>query len=505
MKKLIVARRLSQTFFFLLFVYILWSTTYPLKGLLPPETFFRTNPLIMIITSVSERLLLPGLIFALVMLVLTLILGRFYCGWVCPLGTMIDWTGALKKNKIKPKDEANSKIRKIKFVILGAISIFALFGTQAAWILDPMVITARFVSLNLIPTVTLLLDKLFIFLVRGLNLYGPVHDLYRALKSTALGVRVHYFSSSLIIFLFFIIVISTALAVSRFWCRAICPLGGLYAFTARFALLRRVVGKCIQCGQCYRTCRTGAIQNDISYVKGECILCMDCVYICPEKVTKFEFPATAPESPENKGRQGISRKDFVFLLLSSFFALGFKWRLGKKKEPRIGNVIRPPAALKECDFLDRCVRCGNCMKVCPTNGLQPTMLQSGLEGIWTPHLVPEIGYCEYQCTLCGHVCPTGAIDRISLDKKLKTKLGVAKVDRSTCIAWANRQECLVCEEHCPVSNKAIKTVEERTVRGVIKKPVVDPNLCVGCGICQTKCPVRPERAIKVSPKDADRV
>ncbi|MGB2599223.1 MAG: 4Fe-4S binding protein, partial [Candidatus Omnitrophota bacterium] len=223
MKKLIVARRLSQTFFLLLFVYILWSTTYPLKGLLPPETFFRTNPLIMVVTSISERLLLPGLIFALAMLGLTLILGRFYCGWVCPLGTMIDWTGATKKSKIRPKDETNSKLRKIKFFILGIIAIFALFGTQVAWILDPMVIIARFVSLNLIPTVTLLLDKLFIFLVRDLNLYGPVHDIYRVLKSTVLGVRVHYFSSSFIIFLFFAVVISTALVVSRFWCRAICP------------------------------------------------------------------------------------------------------------------------------------------------------------------------------------------------------------------------------------------------------------------------------------------
>jgi MauM/NapG family ferredoxin protein len=229
---------------------------------------------------------------------------------------------------------------------------------------------------------------------------------------------------------------------------------------------------------------------------------MDCVYNCPEHATRFTWPAKEPETPENKDNQGISRKDFVFLFLSSVFLLGFKWL---KKGPKTGNVIRPPAALKECDFLDRCIRCGNCMKVCPTNGLQPTFLQGGLEGIWTPHLVPEIGYCEYRCTLCGQVCPTGAIDRVSLDRKLKTKLGIAKVDRSICIAWEYKQQCLVCEEHCPISEKAIKIENENILGTVIGKPVVDRELCVGCGICQTKCPVRPVRAIKVDPQGADRV
>ena len=144
------------------------------------------------------------------------------------------------------------------------------------------------------------------------------------------------------------------------------------------------------------------------------------------------------------------------------------------------------------------------MKVCPTNGLQPAMLETGLTGIWTPHLVPEIGYCEYKCVLCGNVCPTGAITKVSPEKKLDVKLGTAKVDRTKCIAWAYGQECVVCEEHCPVSEKAIKIVEEVMHGRLVKKPVVDPELCVGCGICQNKCPVRPVRAIRVLPEGADR-
>jgi MauM/NapG family ferredoxin protein len=498
MKKLILLRRVSQAVFLLFFIYILWSTTYPLTGMFPPETFFTTNPSIMVFTSISERVVLPGLIFAAIMLMLTLILGRFYCGWICPLGTMIDLTGSLKKRKIIPGNSANKKIRKIKFFILGVIFVFALAGIQVAWVLDPMGIVARFVSLNLIPTVTLLFDKIFIFLIRNFEMYGKAYDVYRDLKASFLGIQVHYFASSMIIFMVFAIVCAFALFVSRLWCRSLCPLGAFYSLIARFSLMRRVVYKCISCGACTPVCRMGAITGGTKYEKGECILCMDCVYVCPVNATQFSFPKPGIKK-QLEEETDASRKNFIILLFSSLFLMG-----SKKKKGRESPVIRPPAALKEKDFHDRCIRCGNCMKVCPTNGLQPVMLQAGFESIWTPHLVPEIGYCEYQCTLCGHVCPTGAIPKITKDKKMKTKLGTAKVERSKCLAWEHKLECLVCEEHCPIPEKAIKVVEETFEGKTIKKPVVDPNLCVGCGICQTKCPVRPVRAIRVTPQNADR-
>ena len=503
MRKLVYLRRASQAFFLLLFIYILWSTTYPLKGILPPETFFRTNPSIMIFTAISERVFLPGLVFAGIMIMLTLVLGRFYCGWICPLGTMIDLSGSTRKGRNLPGYEKGRKLRNIKFFILGTIAVFAALGYQTAWVLDPMGIMARFVSLNLMPTVTLAFDKAFAFVISRFELYGPVYDLYRSLKASFLGVEVRYFASSGVIFSLFVLVCVLSLFVSRFWCRAICPLGALYSILARFSIMRRVARDCIGCKACVSYCRTGAIKDGEHYDKGECVMCMDCVYDCPTKTTKFVFPEIMKREKGGGAESSMSRKDFLFLLFSSVFLLG----AGKRecKERAIAsNVIRPPGALKEKDFYDRCIRCGNCMKVCPTNGLQPVMLQAGLESIWTPHLVPEIGYCEYQCNLCGHVCPTGAIPRLAKDVKMKTKLGTAKVNRTTCIAWAYGKECLVCEEHCPVSDKAIKVIEEESGEKVIKKPVVDPRLCVGCGICQTKCPVRPARAIQVDPSTADR-
>jgi ferredoxin len=235
-----------------------------------------------------------------------------------------------------------------------------------------------------------------------------------------------------------------------------------------------------------------AIKEDTSYRKGECILCMDCVYDCPTHSTKFTWPV---KKAQDLAEDGISRRDFLFLIASSFLLSGFK----DIKEWAGRKLIRPPGVMHEQEFLDKCIRCGNCMKACPTNGLQPVIFESGLAGIWAPHLVPEIGYCEYNCNLCGNVCPTGAIPKLGLAKKKEQRMGLAYIDKGLCIPWLQNKECIVCEEHCPVPTKAIKTYEEIFEDRKIKKPYVDVSLCIGCGICQNKCPTRPVRAIIVRP------
>ena len=503
MKKLKTLRRISQIFFLCVFVYILWSTTYPLEGAIPPGSIFKVDPNVMIFTSISERIMLPGIIPALLMLIITAILGRFFCGWVCPLGSVIDSSAALKKKKKRLSDDVNSRVKLPKFLILLVILFFSAFGIQIAWVLDPLVIAARFVSLNLIPTVTLSADKVFMLTIQKFDLYnGAVYDFYRMLRSSVLGVKVAYFNNAGIIFVVFLLIYLSALLIPRIWCRALCPLGAIYALTSKISILKRRVVKCTDCGRCAAKCRMGAIKNDMSYNSGECVLCMDCVYECPVHGTKFTFLPGVPKN-RDEAQKGISRKDFLFLLFGAVTALGFKWP-GQKSRKRQNDIIRPPGALMEKAFLSRCVRCGNCKKVCPTNGLQPALLQAGIEGIWTPHLVPEIGYCEYNCMLCGHVCPTGAIPKLALKDKKRAKLGVAKVDHTTCLAWGQGQECLVCEEHCPIPDKAIKVVNDRVGGKLIDKPVVDRSLCIGCGICQNKCPVRPKRAIIVDPEYADR-
>ena len=157
----------------------------------------------------------------------------------------------------------------------------------------------------------------------------------------------------------------------------------------------------------------------------------------------------------------------------------------------------------EKKFLSRCIRCSECMKVCLTGGLQPTTHEAGLQGIWTPVLVPKIGYCEFNCTLCTQVCHTGAIKNLTLKEKQKTKLGLACIDKNRCLPHALGIDCIVCEEHCPISPKAIHLSEARIItrdgkRRTIKRPQVDSKLCIGCGICENKCPVKDKPAIYVT-------
>jgi len=502
MKKLILTKRISQSLFFILFVYILWSTTYPLKSSISPEIIFKLDPLVLLIISLSEKLILAGIISSLIMLVLALFLGRFFCGWVCPLGSIIDFSGRDNKGVIF-SDNRNKSARKAKFVILGIIFFLAILGMQVVWVFDPLVIAARFVSLNFIPAATFAIEGFFSWVIRTFQLYGPLYDFYRSLKGSFLGVKVYYFSHALVIFAYFLAIFIAGYKLKRSWCRIVCPLGAMYALIARFSLFQRRIQNCNYCLKCKSACRMGAIKDDLSYDKGECILCMDCVYNCPQKITRFSFIGWGfplENKVNNAGGSGISRRQFLALAFFAGLARPGNVRaeiLGLK--PVRQKVLRPPGSLKEEEFLNRCVRCGNCMKVCITNGLQPALFGSGLSGMWTPQLVPEIGYCEYHCTLCGNVCPTGAIPKLTEQEKLKTRLGLPKIDRNICIPWKDNKECLVCEEHCPIPNKAIKLKKVEVNGKIIFRPYLSLKLCIGCGICQTKCPTRPERAIKVYP------
>jgi ferredoxin len=166
-------------------------------------------------------------------------------------------------------------------------------------------------------------------------------------------------------------------------------------------------------------------------------------------------------------------------------------------------LIRPPGSVTEEEFLGKCIRCGECMKVCPTNAIQPSAGEAGMVGLWTPVLKMKMGYCEYECNLCQQVCPTHAIQLMTLEEKQKVKIGLAFFDRNRCLPYASARTCIVCEEHCPTPKKAIwfQEVQVMTPDGTlntVKQPRVNPDLCIGCGICENRCPFTDQRGVYVT-------
>jgi MauM/NapG family ferredoxin protein len=478
-------RRLYAVFFLVLFVLLLWLTSFGrLKGY-PTRIFLELDPLTAVASFLTSWTVYKGLILALLVIVGTVILGRFFCSWVCPLGIINQAAGSVF-NRLRTNDAValNSyrQLYRLKYYILVLLLVVAAFGALQTGLLDPIALTTR----SFVTVVFPVADY-------GIGWIYPKQPL---------------FHGALFIGLIFIAIILANRFLPRFWCRALCPLGallGLFSFRPLLSI-RRDVDRCTDCRKCLSHCHGGCDPHAGLRVS-ECHLCMNCIEDCPENALSYGLAdsSSAVQKPVDVNRRRIIETALVGAVL--FPVLRSTIASGTSPDPR---VVRPPGSIDEKDFLRRCIKCGECIRVCPTNAIQPALMEAGFEGIWTPLLINRIGYCEYNCVLCSQVCPTGAIRPLTIRKKLgmgagvkPVKIGTAFYDHGRCLPWAMNTECIVCEEVCPTSPKAIwfQTVEVQLRDGnskMLKRPYVDPRLCIGCGICEHKCPVRDKAAIRIT-------
>lgn len=480
-----------------LFVWLFLQTEYRGRDQLglPVGFLFRLDPLALVADLFAPgdfhwRLLWP----AFLLLVLTAILGRFFCGWICPLGTSLSALGTLFKRPAKAKGGQRKRWKYYLFIFL---LLANLFGLQLFGLFDPLSIFLRTLTLALNPLWNAGLNDLFTYLYQNpVPLLSALADAaYPFFRDHLLSFHQPVFLLGLFTAAVFVVLLLLERLERRFWCRNLCPLGALLGLCAHRSRLVREPAGCADCDLCVSSCGLAAIDGG-GHHRQDCVLCLDCLDYCPNSRTRFSLSlsGSAP-APVDLGRRGVLGAGISGALLASLVSAA------PAAARQSCRVLRPPGAVPEEEFLRRCIRCGECMKVCIGRALQPDLFTTGPFGLWTPLLVARLGYCEFNCTLCGQVCPTGAIQKLSLEQKQKTVIGLAVIDKNRCLPFAGGQECLVCEEHCPTGEKAIVFEPvEVLVNGKLmrlRRPGVVARLCVGCGICETRCPVAGQSAIRV--------
>ena len=514
-KKVIWARRLVQVACLSLFVWLVWyAGVHDAEEPVPSwvRAFFYIDPLILIGTWMASHALPTACLLALVTVGVTVLLGRVFCGWVCPLGTVHNgatWFRRYAKS-LRRRTDPWSPWQRTKYLLLVALLIMAAFGSHWIGVFDPLSLLYRTTATVLAPGAQYAVEDAATAVYQADPHLGPLkatsitEPSYRFLRDHVFVRERPVFLGATLMTLVFVGIVLLNLYRPRFWCRYVCPLGALLGLCAKRSALRLVEkGGCVECGRCAMQCPAAASpEKPGGWRSTECLGCWNCVAVCHKDAITFGLKA--PTKAPAEAQLDVSKRATLCAGLTGAGAL-VMMRLNPEAQAQVYNpaLIRPPGALDEREFLKRCVKCGACMRVCPTNALHPTGLEAGLEGIWTPRLVPRLGYCEYNCNLCGQTCPTEAIEPLSLEKKQEVKLGLATFDRSRCLPFAYGRTCLICEEHCPTSPKAIRFVStEVELRGgkkvVLKQPVVDPELCIGCGICESVCVFKDRPAVRVT-------
>ncbi|MFH1809282.1 MAG: 4Fe-4S binding protein [Pseudomonadota bacterium] len=462
-------RRLSQVLSLLLWIALFLWVRDPVASPLRTDLFLISDPLVALLTMGSALVWVPTLLGSLVLVVMTLVVGRAFCGWLCPLGTLLDGMArVLRPPESRFSLAQHQRMQHWKYVLLTVVVIGALLSSQWIYLLDPLVLLFRATAGGLWPAFTAVLPD---DALPG-TWHTPYHGiafLPLALLLTVLGL--------------------TALS-PRFYCRYLCPLGAFYGLLARVPLLRRRVKGCDGCHalaagkQCIRECRMGAVPSNPQFtLNHECIRCMSGRDFCHVQAIRFDWMSPGRhkvDRPLELGRRSFLVAGATGVALAPLTAFAAYHR----GDPN--TLVRPPRVLDEDTFLDQCVRCGMCVQACPTQTLQLTHLEAGLAGLWTPAITPEVGGCRADCNACGEVCPSDAIPRFDKREtdKWSVKMGTAVLEKDRCISYTDNLACRKCIEICPTKAFVIEAARpDRPLRPA----AVDYVRCMGCGLCENAC------------------
>lgn len=467
-------------------------------GILPDAAGWLVN------VQFIPALMIHSLIIIGCWIVLTLLFGRFYCSTLCPMGVFQDivawFSKRFRKRKYKyspPKTVLRWSVLSLSFVcfILGATLIWGLFEPYSAY--------GRVVA-NIFKPIYLagnnLLERLFSYF--GNYTFYRMEIVVHSLL--ALGIAlITLLGIGLLSWLY-----------GRSWCNTACPVGTLLGLASRYSLLgiRLDQNKCIGCGACERKCKASCIDSQHKTVdKSRCVDCFNCIGSCrfdalhygisPNKRKKNIGSSGLDPVPADKQPADASKRRFLLTAMST--AIAVPQAIARKNTDRINRMtdspadhrqhpIAPPGAQSYHHLNRHCTSCHLCVSKCPANIIKPACMEYGIGGMMQPTLYFEKGFCNYDCTICGDVCPNGAIKPLSKEEKHLTQTGYVVFVPNRCIVVTDGTSCGACSEHCPTQAVAMVPYKEG-----LTIPKVDKTICVGCGGCEFICPARPLRAIFV--------
>ncbi len=477
-----VVQVLSLLTFLILFFYVCWpygsrqyGDAFRAKEILDAELFLLLDPLVSISTALAAQMFVWSLVVAGTTILVCLVLPRAFCGYVCPLGTLLDGFDWLIGRRVRHFERKREGWwTNLRYFLLALVLVGAIFGILLSGFCAAIPVLTRAMLFMLAPVQTGLL--------KGWYLVPPMNF------------------GHLLSILLVVLVFCLGFLGRRFWCRYVCPTGALFSVCNLLRLSeRRVTETCVKCGQCVKACSFAAINEDFSTRFRNCTFCQSCAGVCPagaiEFTSRWSRGGTVLRAKRVASEKAVSRRGILAGLgAASVVGAGAALAAGNQGgEP----PIRPPGSVPEDKFLQLCIRCGLCIKVCPNNVLQPAGLELGFNGLWTPRVVADWSGCEPSCNNCGQVCPTGAVRALTLEDKRAARIGLAQVDQKTCLPYAGHGACQLCVDECRMAGyNAIEFVRigaEVDEKGEPVEdsgqlaPVVRVDRCIGCGLCQMRC------------------
>ncbi len=447
-----------------------------------------------------------------VVLLLTLLFGRVYCSYLCPLGVfqdVISWFSKKVRNKGKKKFRFRFAPPKtwLRYSILIIVCLSLFTGSIfLVNLLDPYSNFGRFAS-DLFRPVYNVGNNVLVKAFEAMGSYALYPVTVAKTNPYALVVPVVMLA----------LVVWFSARKGRLYCNAVCPVGTLLGLISKISLfkVRFNLAGCNQCGQCMFTCKSQCIdikQQEVDFSR--CVGCGNCMRSCDKSAIRYSLaPARKPKLRQPADQ---SKRHFVtgsLLFMAALSGLSVKSIAQNRKRERRGkdadhikgsgkgtgnievvktHTVSPPGSRNHHHFTGACTACHLCVSACPTNVLKPSLFEYGFFGMMQPYMDYHTSFCNFECVRCTQVCPNGAILPLTVEEKVTTQIGTVRFIKKNCIVFTDETSCGSCSEHCPT--KAVRMVP---YKGELTIPHVTTEICVGCGACEYACPVTPYKAIVV--------